>query len=262
METPETTPRRSRWPWLDAIPNPVVAIALALSLVQVGMAAAPAGVVRRIWRLVEVSPARINHAAEASEWMGLVRPYLGHMFFHINLLHYVVNLAAIIVAGTLIYREMQSNTAPGKSDPAAAFIAFFLLCGMAGAFAFVALNPKTYMPMIGASGAAAGLFGALVLIAARRDWPALPLAGAAKTVFVIVAISAALLIINFVLYAFFNFALDFLQSKKIMLSQIPGWRRQLNIWLGGASAWQAHAGGYLFGLIACPLFERMARASR
>ncbi len=262
METPETNPRRSRWPWLDAIPDPVVAIALVLSLIQLGVAAAPAGVVRRIWRLVEVSPARINHAAEAGEWTRVVRPYLGHMFFHINLLHYAVNVAAIMVAGTLVYREMQSKTAPGKSDPAAAFIAFFLLCGMAGAFAFVALNPKTYMPMIGASGAAAGLFGALVLMAARRDWPALPLAGAAKTVFVIVAVSAGLLIINFALYAVFDFALDILQSKKILLSRIPGWRSQLNIWLGGASAWQAHAGGYLFGLISFPLFERMARASR
>jgi len=262
METPEPNPKKSRWQWLDAIPDPVAAVALALTILQLATALAPVRAVRRLWRLVEVSPARIARAAEAGDWAGLVRPYLGHMFFHINLVHYVVNLTAILTAGTLVFREMQAKTAPGKSDPAAAFIAFFLLCGMAGAFAFVALNPKTYMPMIGASGAAAGLFGAVVLMIARRDWSALPLVGAAKTIFVIVAISTALVIVNYVLFALFDSLLDLLQSNKLMLSRIPGWRSKLNIWLGGGSAWQAHAGGYLFGLVAFPLFERMARSSR
>ncbi len=262
MKTPETNPRKSRWLWLDAIPDPVAALALVLTIIQLATALAPPGAVRRIWRLVEVSPARIAGAADARDWVGLVRPYLGHMFVHINLFHYAVNLVAIVIAGTLVFREMQTKTAPGKSDPAAAFIAFFLLCGMAGAFAFVTLNPKTYLPMIGASGAAAGLFGAVVLMVARREWSVLPLTGAAKTTFVIVAISAALVIVNYALFALFDFLLDLLQSNKLMLHRLPGWRSQLNIWLGGGSAWQAHAGGYLFGLIAFPLFERMARSSR
>jgi membrane associated rhomboid family serine protease len=44
------------------------------------------------------------------------------------------------------------------------FLAFYLLCGVAGSLAYVAVNAHSDVPLIGASGAIAGILGAYMLI--------------------------------------------------------------------------------------------------
>ncbi len=48
----------------------------------------------------------------------------------------------------------------------ARFVCFYLLCGLAAAFAQVLVDPQSTVPMIGASGAVAGVLGAYIVV-----WP-------------------------------------------------------------------------------------------
>jgi membrane associated rhomboid family serine protease len=220
------------------LPDTVAGIALLLSVVQVGAALAPIGMVRRLWRLFELSPGRILRAVESGDLTGVARPYLGHMFFHINLAHYLTNLLAIAIAGTFVFRELKAHAQPGKSDASAAFIAFFVLSGLAAGFVFAAANLNSYRPMIGASGAAAGLFGACVWILVMRG------EGKRRSK----QYRAAALFVATLNIAMASYLLD-----TSFLSRLA---------FNGPSAWQAHFGGYIFGVLFYPLFERMASSSR
>lgn len=236
MNPPKPMSRLTRLRWLDEIPDAVAAPALAISIVQICSALAPLGALRRVWRMVELSPGRIVRAIEAGDVLGVVRPYLGYIFFHINFTHYLLNLAAICGLGVFVHREMSARANPGRSDASAAFLAFFLLSGLAAGFAYCAANLQAYRGMLGASGAAAGLFGAAIWITITRhgeteNWRK----GAALT----------LATLNVVMLTY-------------LIDTSPLSRFLFN----SASAWQAHAGGYVFGLFAYPLFERMAQSSR
>ena len=224
--------------WLDAVPDAVAALALLMSLAQIGTALAPLGAVRRLWRWVELSPGRIVRAVEAGDLLGVVRPYLGHMFFHINLAHYVMNVLAMLIAGSFVFREMKAHGKPGKSDATAAFIAFFLLSGLAAGFVFTAVNLSSFRPMIGASGAAAGLFGAAVWILIMRSGD-----GRRSKRYLLACLAVAS--VNVMLA---SYLLDTSVISRFLFNS--------------ASAWQAHLGGYVFGVIFYPLFERMAASSR
>ena len=52
-----------------------------------------------------------------------------------------------------------------------AFVLFYLLCGIAGAFAHVMMSPMSTAPLIGASGAVSGVIGAYALLYPKaRIW--------------------------------------------------------------------------------------------
>ncbi len=240
MDAQKKPPQSKAWRWASAIPDAVAAPALLISLIQIASELAPQAIVWRAWRLIELSPAKIARALEAGDLIAVIRPYLGYMWFHINFAHYFVNLAAIFAAGAFVYREMDLHGQPGKSDAPAAFLAFFILSGLAAGFAFAAANPHSFTPMIGASGAASGLFGAAVWIFLMR-----PEQGARQQ------------------SHWRRFALLALASIDIvMASYLFDTSPVSKALFNSASAWQAHAGGCIFGIVFYPLFERMARSSR
>jgi membrane associated rhomboid family serine protease len=84
---------------------------------------------------------------------------LTSMFLHAGLLHLGGNLLYLWIFGNNIEDVM------GRLR----FLAFYLACGTAGALAQVAARPGSQVPMIGASGAIAGVLGAyLVMFPAAR----------------------------------------------------------------------------------------------
>ena len=103
------------------------------------------------------------------------------------------------------------------------YIAMYLLAGLAATFAFVVMNPQSTVPLVGASGAIAGVLGAYaVLYPGHR---VMSLVG-----WFVVPIPAAIF---------------------------------LGLWfvaqfgLGGTNvAWEAHAGGFVFGLVVAFAFRR------
>lgn len=89
---------------------------------------------------------------------------LGHVFLHAGWLHVAFNMFLVLQTGELVAERF------GRSlGGALRFLALFFASGVAGAAMFVALNPGSQAPAIGASGAACGLFAAY-LMALAPDW--------------------------------------------------------------------------------------------
>lgn len=82
---------------------------------------------------------------------GAVAPLFTHMFLHANWLH---------VGGNMLYLWIFGNNVEERLG-AARFIVFYLLCGIGAALGQGLLSPG---PMVGASGAIAGVLGAYLVM--------------------------------------------------------------------------------------------------
>lgn len=145
------------------------------------------------------------------------------MFLHGGLLHLGGNMLYLWIFGNNIEDVMGH----------ARFVVFYLVCGVVAALAQGVPNPDSTIPMIGASGAIAGVLGAYLLLYPRAQ--------------VVIAIP-----LGFYLH----------------MTRLPAvW--VLGIWFGlqifsslgdsgdGAGvAWFAHIGGFAAGLLLIPLFKR------
>ena len=117
------------------------------------------------------------------------------------------------------------------------FLAFYLLCAVAGGLAQVAMDPESVVPMIGASGAISGVLGAYLLLHPRRK------------VHVLIFFRTVPLPVWLVLGAWILFQIG---SVSILLDE------------GSNTAFWAHIGGFAAGLIlvvplrhkSVPLFGR------
>jgi membrane associated rhomboid family serine protease len=147
-----------------------------------------------------------------------------HMFAHGGLFHIMMNVIVLVtISGPLIARL--------GSPPAAwlRYAALFGLSGLAGMTAYLLLQPHGDVPMVGASGAIYGLFG-LLLRLQHAGAPPAPIRSR-RTLLA---------------------AKDFVKDNLLLFALLT-----LPAWLdgrGGGVAWQAHLGGFLFGLFAGPLF--------
>ena len=74
-----------------------------------------------------------------------------YMFLHVDFIHLAMNMAMLLAFGTVIARRMGSST----------YLTFYLICGVISAAAWILLNPGSASPVIGASGAISGMFGAV-----------------------------------------------------------------------------------------------------
>ena len=83
-------------------------------------------------------------------WMTL----LTSMFVHGGLMHLLGNMLYLWIFGDNVEDAMGS----------ARFLAFYLLCGAAAAFSQIAVDPGSTIPLIGASGAIAGVLAAYFML--------------------------------------------------------------------------------------------------
>ena len=79
---------------------------------------------------------------------------LTSMFLHGGLLHVGANMLYLWIFGD----NVEDRMGHGR------FLAFYLLCGLAAALAQTAMRPDSVVPMIGASGAIAGVMGAYLVL--------------------------------------------------------------------------------------------------
>ena len=149
-------------------------------------------------------------------WGGFA-PYLLHMAVHAGWWHALMNAGALLAFGAGAYR-------PFGRGPAAAigFLAFFIVCGIAGAALHAALYDALHQDsyMVGASTAISGVL-------AGAGWARGGRAGMMR-------LAAPWLVINLAIAAFGAFA------------DLP-------------IAWAGHIGGLLAGAILYPGFVRAAR---
>jgi len=182
-----------------------------------------------------LSPYALN--AFVAQW-GLVpdeRPFnmlslFTSMFLHGGWLHLIGNMLYLWVFG----RNIEDLIGGGK------FLVFYLVCGLAAAVVHVLFNPFSRAPTIGASGAIAGVMGAYLIKFPRARIITLVIF---IFFFTSMEIPAAVLLI-------FWFAMQFLSGFG-SLGETD--------YSGGGTAWFAHIGGFLAGMLLIRLFPPRQR---
>jgi len=134
------------------------------------------------------------------------------MFLHGSLFHLLGNMLYLWIFGNNI-EDVLGHVR---------FALFYLLAGLAAALTHTLAMPNSRIPMIGASGAIAGVLGAY--------WFLFPRARVRTFVFLFFYIDIVAIPAGIVLGVWF-------------LAQL------LNVGMGGGVAWFAHIGGFLAGLL-------------
>ncbi len=145
------------------------------------------------------------------------------MFLHGGLLH---------IAGNMLYLWIFGNNIEDRLGHIR-FLFFYLISGIVAAYSHAITSPGSMTPMIGASGAVAGVLGAYILLFPHAKVHTLIFFG----FFVQIVRIPALIVIGF--WAIIQLV-NGLLSKGLMAS--------------GGIAWFAHIGGFLTGLITVKLW--------
>jgi membrane associated rhomboid family serine protease len=140
------------------------------------------------------------------------------MFTHGSWLHIIGNMWFLWIFGD----NVEDAMGPVK------YLLFYLLCGVAAAGAQILATPSSSFPMVGASGAIAGVLGAYVLLYPHAR---------VKCLWVLI------IFVTFIwLPAWLLLGLWFLS--------------QFFVPMGSGVAWMAHVGGFVAGLALVKLFAR------
>lgn len=177
--------------------------------------------------LFGVVPHRVvTDIAHGHPGVGTFLPFLSSMFLHGGFLHLIGNMLFLYIFGDNV--EDQFGHMP--------YVLFYLVAGFAAAATQVYVNHASAMPMVGASGAIAGILGAYVLM--------FPTAR-------IVTVIPMLLFFPIVeIPAFLFLGLWFLMQ--IMSGMLA-------LGIGGDAggvAWWAHIGGFCVGAIMVPFLRK------
>ncbi len=194
-------------------PFVTVALIAANVLVFLTQAVTPHGLEQAAVRFGAI-PYAITHFRTAAVEGGLppLLTLLTSLFLHGSLLH---------LGGNMLYLWIFGNNIEDVLGPIR-FVLFYLAVGLAAALTQVLAMPSSRVPMIGASGAIAGVIGAYMIL--------FPRARVKTLLFLFIYVTIVPLPAG--LFLAFWFALQL-----------------LNVGLGGGVAWFAHIGGFLAGVI-------------
>lgn len=155
---------------------------------------------------------------------GHVENLATHMFAHGGILHIVMNLSGLIpLSGLLVARLGNPPIAWVR------YLALFFLSGLAGALVYLLFHPNGTIPMVGASGAIFGLLGLLIRMT-PSDGELIPIRSPEMRKEAVHFVKE-----NFMLF---------------ILLTVPA----LIDGRGVGVAWEAHLGGFLFGIFVGPYF--------
>ncbi|MFZ5907826.1 MAG: rhomboid family intramembrane serine protease [Nitrospirota bacterium] len=168
----------------------------------------------------------IPHSLLTFEQLQPVHPTVtvfSSMFMHGGLFH---------LGGNMLYLWIFGNNIEDKLGHTR-FIFFYLFCGVIAAYSYAFTNPQSTIPMVGASGAVAGVLGSYLLLFPHARVHTLIFLG-----FFITTIKIpALIVIGF--WAIIQFINGLIST---------GLREE------GGVAWFAHIGGFLIGLVTIKLW--------
>lgn len=155
---------------------------------------------------------------------GSLLSLITHQFLHGGWFHIIANMWFLWVFGD----NVEDVMGPGR------FVVFYLMCGLAAAFAQIMTDPAALTPMVGASGAIGGVLGAYARL--------YPYARIVTFIFLgIFFTTVSLPAIGMLGYWFFL--------------QIAGGLPALQSTGGGVAFW-AHIGGFLAGLVLAGVMPR------
>jgi membrane associated rhomboid family serine protease len=185
-------------------------------------------------------PARYSGAAPElpGGYLTAVTSFVTYMIVHAGWVHLVVNILWMLAFGSALARRMSAS----------AFIAFSVLCGIAGALTHLLFHFGDMTPVIGASAAISGqMAGALRFFFNAKPQPGEGVADFAGAP---------------------TMSLAQTLSDRRMLAVLAIWIA-MNVYFGvsavqiggqeGNIAWEAHIGGFLCGLFIFGAFDRGRR---
>jgi rhomboid family protein len=214
--------------------RPVVTIAIIVlcTLVFLWQLSLPPNAAQASVYLLGFIPALLfgNATLDGAQWVPTPATLFTSMFLHGSLLHLGGNMLYLWIFGDNIEDRM------GRGR----FLVFFLLCGVVAALAQGIMDPRSTVPMIGASGAISGVLGAYLLLYPRaRVLALLPLPFLFYTVRVPALVVLGLWFVGQLL-------------SSVLAASGPA----------GGVAFGAHVGGFIAGLIMLRLFLRDRRGAR
>jgi membrane associated rhomboid family serine protease len=165
-----------------------------------------------------------DHAGTASLF-GISWPWftlITSMFLHGGFLHLGGNVLYLWIFGNNVEDAMGHGR----------FLAFYLVCGIVAALSEGVVNPHSALPMLGASGAISGVLAAYVLIYPRTR--------------IRVIIPLGILLYPTKISAFYVVGFWFLLQLFNVVGATPG---------GPGTAWWAHVGGFVAGILLTPLLS-------
>lgn len=164
-----------------------------------------------------------------------VTSFLTHQVVHIDVIHLMFNSLWFLAFAAVLCKRMGGLR----------FILFSAACGCAGAALFLLFHLGTVVPVVGASGAIAGMMGGVMRFlftaidsgdgwALRNDPASIPRMSLSEALRDRRIVIASLAFVGLNLLALVGFG---------------------SFGANGAIAWEAHLGGYFFGLLAFGLFD-------
>ena len=147
------------------------------------------------------------------------------MFLHGGWFHILSNMWILVIFGD----NIEDRLGGGR------YLIFYLLSGTAAALMQAYLSPASNLPMIGASGAIAGVLGAFLILFPRAR--------------------IASLVPIFFIFTLVEVPAVFFLGFWFVLQLFSGWLALQGADMSGV-AWWAHIGGFIFGMLAIQLFVR------
>ena len=171
-------------------------------------------------------PASLTVRLHAGAYAAALLPFLTSMFMHAGWLHIIFNMWWLWIFGDNVEDWLGHFR----------YLLFYLLSGLGASVVHIVFNLGSPVPSVGASGAIAGVMGAYFLL--------FPSARVLTFIFVLFTWLPAWLILGY------WFVLQFLSGAATSITS-----REASI--GGTAFW-AHVGGFLTGVIMIKLFPRRA----
>lgn len=180
-------------------------------------------VIAFIVQLASGGPLRWAVSARALS-QGQFETLLTHMFAHGGFGHLLMNLSALLALGPILVSRLGLSPLGWLR-----YFGFFLIAGLVGGLTYLTVHPTGAMPMLGASGAICGLWGAAARIGPEAELVPLRSSHTLRVVREFVIVNSILFTLVFLL--------------------VLATRGQ------GGLAWEAHLGGFLFGLFTVPFLK-------
>jgi membrane associated rhomboid family serine protease len=181
-------------------------------------------------------PAQYSQAAayggEAATTLNDYLPFGTYMFLHGGWLHLILNMWTLWLFGPPIEDRLGHMR----------YLLFYFACGVAAAVTHVVFNAASTAPVLGASGAIAGVLGCYT-----RLFP----------------FARLVVVIPILFFPFFFEVPAFIFTVLWFLMQmIQGTGELLMPSAGGGIAWWAHVGGFVAGLLLAPVIRQSTRRYR
>ena len=158
----------------------------------------------------------------------IYRP-LTSTFLHGDFNHLAYNMIPHFIFGTLIARRMGSVY----------YLAFYLICGVAGKAVWFLVYPELFSPLIGASSAIHGMYGAVIRLCLQRPIPD-----------------------ETPPFYFNRWVTLAVVSVLVGVTNVPGfmmWNLLRGLDMVPQFAWQSHLGGLIAGFLLVGLFDGKGR---